>query len=187
MPSPSAIAYGKTHRTASVRRIAAIWVWLALGLVPAFADGATLRRAIADAVTAFETARPALGSVVAGVDVARYGAALIERRVGSGSVDYVLSGADDPGCARFAAYVAPVDGSASRFVFVCPRFFSPGADALRRLTILHELVHVVSDADECRAMAFAAAIEQASTGRFTAVDTYWRRNGCETSRFSLPL
>ena len=73
-----------------------------------------------------------------------------------------------------------------RFVFVCPTFFSSGADSLRRLTILHELVHVVSDADECRAMAFAAAVEQAALGRFTAVDTYWQRNGCAGSRYALP-
>ncbi len=169
-----------------MRRVVAIGFWLALALMPAFGDSAMLRRAVADAILAFERARPALGSVLAGVDVARYGAALVERRVGSGRVNYVLSVESDPGCARFAAYVAPVEGAAGRFVFVCPTFFSSGADSLRRLTILHELVHVVSDADECRAMAFAAAVEQAALGRFTAVHAYWQRNGCAGSRYSLP-
>jgi hypothetical protein len=161
----------------------ALAAWLAMAGL-ALADGATLRRAIADAADAFLRAAPTLGTSVAGVDVARYGTALVDGTLAGTPIEYVFSGADDPGCSRFAAYVVPI--GQQRGVHLCPRFFSPGADGLRRLTILHELVHVVSDTNECRAMAFAAAVEQAALGRFTPVEAYWQRNGCAASAFSLP-
>ena len=69
---------------------------------------------------------------------------------------------------------------------VCPRFFTPGADELRELTILHEMVHVVAGTNECQAMAFAARVQHAATGRFTPVDGYWRASGCESSQYRLP-
>jgi hypothetical protein len=89
-------------------------------------------------------------------------------------------------CQRFAAYVRlpPEDGKVE-LVF-CPQFVNEGTPALRRLTILHEMVHVVAGPDECRAMAFAAHIENLATGGFTPVDPYWRANNCADSGFNLP-
>ena len=59
-------------------------------------------------------------------------------------------------------------------------------DALRTLTILHELVHVVAGPNECRAMAFAARIENLASGHFTDVSRYWQANSCNNSGFRLP-
>lgn len=157
-------------------------VGLAIALLaadPAWAQSDLLARAISDARDAFAAARPALGTRYAGVDVEAFAQAL------SGGVDYVLADASNPDCGRFAAYVVPVDGGGLT-VFICPRFFMPGAEALRRLTILHELVHAVADADECRAMAFAGAVERYGTGRATRVDSYWQRHDCAESPFTLP-
>ena len=69
---------------------------------------------------------------------------------------------------------------------LCPQFFSDGADALRVLTVLHEMVHAVAGPDECQAMAFAARVEHAATGQFTPVDAYWQASGCEGSAYRLP-
>jgi hypothetical protein len=69
---------------------------------------------------------------------------------------------------------------------LCPQFSEEGSRELRRLTVLHEMVHVVAGPDECRAMAFAARIEHLATGSFTPVDRYWQANGCDRSGFGLP-
>jgi hypothetical protein len=166
---------------------------LALTAGPALAqEQARLDRAIDGAIALFEQARPALSGDEMGVDVAAYRDALTLQQFGSSHwggtvrVDLVIRDTTEGSCARFAAFarIPPEDG-AVRLVF-CPQFFADGADDLRRLTVLHEMVHVVAGGDECQAMAFAARIEQAATGRFTPVDAYWRASGCEGSGYRLP-
>ncbi len=140
--------------------------------------GSALDRAIA----LFEAAMPGLPPALHGVDRDQYRAALT---LGKGVA--LVTGLDPADrCERFAAYaLLPAQDGVVRLVF-CPRFFSDGTDELRAMTVLHEMVHVVAGPDECRAMAFAAAIEQRATGRYTPVDSYWRANTCDTSGFSLP-
>lgn len=158
--------------------------------LPARADPVTA--AFNDANAAFAAARAQLPDEVAGVDVAAYGEVLAGGRFASrhwgGTIALELHESADAGgtCSRFAAFVSlpPSDGSVR--LTLCPQFSAGGTPALRRLTILHEMVHVVAGPDECRAMEFAARIEQLATGQFTPVDRYWQANGCDTSGFSLP-
>ena len=165
---------------------------LTLLATPALAqDRAMLDEAFDAAIATFERALPRLDATP-GVDVAAYRDALTARRFqselwdGSVTLDLVMRETPDGSCARFAAFVLiPPEHGSVRLV-LCPQFFTPGADALRELTVLHEMVHVVAGADECRAMAFAAGIEQAAKGAFTPVDAYWRASGCEGSGFRLP-
>ena len=168
-------------------------VFLLLGnFSPAHAQQVTLAQdALEAAVDMFESALPALPPSMFGVDLATYQDALSRQRFLSpewGDIIISVSRTDeaDGSCRRFAAYteIPPRNGTVR--LVLCPQFFSPGADGLRRLTILHEVVHAVAGPDECRAMAFAAAVEHAATGRFTAVDRYWQANGCPRSPFSLP-
>lgn len=151
-----------------------------------------INAAFAAAIDSFEQARPSLGRETMGVDVAAYRDALTLQRFESRfwgvavGVDLANLPASDSACRRFAAFVRiPPDAGRVR-LGVCPQFFTPGADDLRVLTILHEMVHVVAGPDECRAMAFAARIEQLATGTFTPVDRYWRANGCLGSAYQLP-
>ena len=146
------------------------------------AQGAEPVRSVNRAIALFEAAAPRLGASRDDVDIAAYRAALT---LGEGVA--LVKDADPAGrCDSFAAYtVLPAQNGVVQLVF-CPRFFSSGTDALRTLTVLHEMVHVVAGPDECRAMAFAAAVEQAATGTHTPVEPYWQANGCEGSRFSLP-
>ena len=138
--------------------------------------------AINRAIELFEAASPQLPARLHGVDREQYRAALT---LGQG-VALVTDSDPADRCSRFAAYtLLPAQNGVVRMVF-CPRFFSDGTDALRALTVLHEMVHVVAGHDECRAMAFAAAIEQGAVARFTPVDAYWQANTCGNSGFSLP-
>jgi hypothetical protein len=169
---------------------------LIAALLPAVPAGAQshelLARAHADAVASFERARRQFGDTLFEVDLGAYRDALVRRRFNSAywggriAVDFVIDDAATGSCARFAAFVRlpPRDGRLA--LVLCPQFFSPDADGLRRLTMLHEMVHVVAGPDECRAMAFAAAIEQAAHGYFTPVDAYWRAHGCAASGYRLP-
>lgn len=165
-------------------------VFLLSTLMPARAD--VVDAAFDRAISQFETARPNLPGELFGVDVAAYRAALTFRQFTSshwgGTITMrVENGSEaNTSCARFAAFVGlpPKEGQVR--LVLCPQFSTPGADDLRTLTVLHELVHVVAGPNECRAMAFAAHIEQAATGRFTDVSSYWRANGCEGSSFRLP-
>ena len=151
-----------------------------------------LNTALGGAVDRFERALPALGGTEMGVDVAAYRDALTLQRFSSerwgGTVAVAIEtqeGESGP-CAQYAAFtrVPPADGVVP--LVLCPGFFAPGADDLRTLTLLHEMVHAVAGADECQAMAFAARIEQLATGRWTPVDAYWQASGCAGSRYSLP-
>ena len=170
--------------------------WLALFLLvlfsfaPARAD--VVDGAFDHAIAQFERALPQLPKRLFGVDVATYRAALTFRKFtgdhwgGTTSLSVENGSEAEASCARYAAFVRlpPSNGRVS--LVLCPQFSTPGADALRRLTILHELVHVVAGPDECRAMAFAARVEQAATGSFTDVGNYWRANNCSGSGFALP-
>lgn len=166
---------------------------LALFNSPALAQQqAMLDQALDHAVATFETALPHLASSEAGVDVAAYRDALSLQRFvsahwgGTVMVDLVTRETRTGSCSRFAAFVRiPPENGVVRLV-LCPQFFSSNAGALRELTMLHEMVHVVAGPDECRAMAFAARVEQAAKGRFTPVDTYWQASGCAGSGYSLP-
>lgn len=172
--------------------------WLALGAAwcaatPAMADdGALLEQALTRATASFEAALPRLGAIEFGVDIGAYRDALTLGRFDSAlwggtiSVDTVIRDAASGSCRRFAAFVRipPENGVAS--LVLCPQFFTPGADALRELTILHEMVHVVAGRDECQAMAFAAQVEMAAKGNFTPVEAYWQASGCAGSEFDLP-
>jgi hypothetical protein len=164
-------------------------------LVPALAhadDNALLERALAGATATFEAALPHLDTSEFGVDVAAYRDALTLGQFASGHwggavrVATAIRDSATGSCARYAAFVRipPENGSVS--LVLCPEFFAAGADDLRELTVLHEMVHVVAGGDECQAMAFAARVQQAATGRFTPVDAYWQASGCEGSEFRLP-
>jgi hypothetical protein len=144
------------------------------------------------AIAAFERALPRLPASLMGVDVAAYRDALTLRRFASAhwggvvTLEVELRAEAGGSCRRYAAFVRiPPENGRARLV-ICPEFLTPGTEALRALTILHELVHVVAGPDECRAMAFAARVELLATGRFTPVDGYWRANGCDSSAFRLP-
>lgn len=156
---------------------------------PARAD--SVQTAFNDSIAAFEQARPELGTTRFGVDIAAYRDALTLGRFASshwgGSLAVALeTGGSGSGCARFAAYVPLPPQNGVVPLVICRQFSEEGTAALRRLTILHEMVHVVAGPDECRAMAFAAEVEVLATGRFTPVERYWQTNGCEGSAFSLP-
>lgn len=161
---------------------------LGLSITPARAD--PLQGALNAAIAAFEQARPAMVAESFGVDLVAYGDALTLGRFRQGRDDVVLAleqgAAEDRSCARFAAFVRLPARNGEIALVVCPQFSREGTPALRRLTILHEMVHVVAGADECRAMAFAARVEELATGSYTDVGRYWRANGCESSAFSLP-
>lgn len=172
--------------------------WLALALAICIAtpsqanDGALLDKALDGALATFERALPQLDSSEFGVDVAAYRDALslqkFQSRHWGGAVSLELQTRDEASgsCSSFAAFVRiPPENGAVRLV-LCPQFFTPGADRLRELTMLHEVVHVVAGADECRAMAFAARVQMAATGTFTPVDAYWRSSGCVGSEYNLP-
>lgn len=143
-------------------------------------------------MAAFSAAKAGLPAEQAGVDVVAYGQALSSGRFvsahwgGEVLLDLHESADNDGSCARYAAYVQlpPRDGVVR--LTLCPQFSEEGSRELRRLTVLHEMVHVVAGPDECRAMAFAARIEHLATGSFTPVDRYWQANGCDRSDFSLP-
>lgn len=176
-----------------LRRIIAILAILVLTAGPGLArDRAVLDRALDGAIATFERALPRLNAVEMGVDVAAYRDALTLQRFSSAhwggdvTLDIDIREQAEGSCGRFAAFVVvPPDNGVVRLV-LCPQFFSQGADALRELTILHEMVHAVAGRDECQAMAFAARVEQAATGTFTPVDPYWRASGCGRSAYRLP-
>ncbi|WP_354064907.1 hypothetical protein [Devosia sp. 2618] len=155
-------------------------------------DSVVLERAISNALDTFEMAYPKLGLTEMGVEVAAYREALAFQHFqsrhwgGNVSVKTAIRDSATGSCSRFAAFVQlPPDKGAVNLV-LCPQFFSPNADALRELTILHEMVHVVAGPNECQAMAFAARIQQVATGQHTRVEPYWKSSGCEGSGFSLP-
>ncbi len=160
---------------------------------PALAqEQAMLDRALDTAIATFEAAHPHLAPGEMGVDVAAYRDALTLQRFASAhwggtvTVDIAIRETRTGSCTRFAAFIRiPPENGTVRLV-LCPQFFSDGADDLRVLTLLHEMVHAVAGPDECRAMAFAARVEQAAAGRFTPVDAYWQANGCADSGYKLP-
>ncbi len=172
-----------------------LFVSILLGLLLAFAANPAradaVQSAFNDAIVAFGQARPQLGTTRFGVDIAAYRDALTlgqftSAHWGGGLAVAVETGGTGSGCARFAAYVRlpPQDGEVA--LVICRQFSEEGTAALRRLTILHEMVHVVAGADECRAMAFAAEVEKLATGAFTPVERYWQANGCERSGYAMP-
>lgn len=167
-----------------------ILVFLSSGAVMA-QQQAMLDRAFATARQTFIAALPGMKASVFGVDIEAYGNALLNKRFtaldGVGEVRVRTETGDGAGsCSRFAAFVRIPAKDGAVTLVLCPQFFTPGAEDLRTLTILHEMVHVVAGPDECRAMALAALIEQRAFGRFTPVDGYWQASGCAGSRFSLP-
>ncbi|ODT48235.1 hypothetical protein [Devosia sp. 63-57] len=167
-------------------------VALSLCLSSAVLAQSATERAFDAAIAQTEAALPQLGAEAFGVDVKAYRDALSLRRFtsrhwgGEITVAVVSESKESGSCARYAAYVRlPPERGAVRLV-LCPQFSTPGADDLRRLTILHEMVHVVAGSNECQAMAFAALIEQLATGSFTPVTRYWEANGCAGSGYALP-
>ncbi|UJW84470.1 hypothetical protein [Devosia sp. SL43] len=165
----------------------------ALMAAPTLADDAALLdRALTRATATFEAALPQLGASEFGVDVAAYRDALTLGQFssrhwgGTVSVETAIRDEATGSCGRYAAFVRipPENGVVS--LVLCPQFFTDGADGLRELTILHEMVHVVAGSDECQAMAFAARVQEAVTGTFTPVSAYWEANGCAGTGYSLP-
>jgi len=169
---------------ALLRHLLAV-VLVCLGTAQVAAEPA-LDNALRAAREVFNRAAPALSGTIMGVDTASYAAALLRQQTPDGALQFVIETNENGSCRKFAAYVGRVDGTADTFLFLCPQFFMPGADALRVTTILHELVHVVAGPDECRAMAYAAHLEMLANGRFQPVEAYWQRNGCASSRYRLP-
>lgn len=175
-----------------LRRVAALGLAFALACGAASASDLLVEQALTDATASFEKALPGLGATVFDVDVAAYRDALGLQQFRSSywggriSLDIERRAEATGSCKQFAAFVRiPPENSAVKLV-LCPQFFSPGADALRELTVLHEMVHVVAGRDECQAMAFAAKVQMAATGTFTPVDAYWQASGCAGSRYTLP-
>ena len=155
------------------------------------AQAAVVDTAFDRAIAQFERALPKLPSELFDVDVATYRDALTLRNFSSRywgeTVQLkIREGSADASCNRFAAFVRYPPENGAMSLILCPQFSTEGADGLRSLTILHELVHVVAGPDECRAMAFAAHIEQLATGTFTPVERYWQANNCAGSGFKLP-
>lgn len=152
----------------------------------------TVSVALSDVVAAYSRAAPHLSAVSHGVDVAAYRDALLTGRFTSPhwgqplQLDLQQTASADGSCGRFAAYVRLPPRNDEVVLVLCPQFVDEGTPELRRLTILHEMVHVVAGPDECRAMAFAAQVENLAEGRFTPVDRYWQANNCANSGFSLP-
>ncbi|MDB5535377.1 MAG: hypothetical protein JWP26_301 [Devosia sp.] len=163
------------------------------GLAPVQAGQEDLvENALRAAARTFERALPQLDAVTMGVPTQEYHDALVQRRFASSlwatalDVQLVTNESEQGLCAGFAAYVTPAIQQGAVSLVICPRFFSPGADALRETTILHEMVHVVAGTDECQAMAFTARIQKLATGSFQPVSEYWTRNKCNASRYRLP-
>jgi hypothetical protein len=171
-------------------RLALLLVAVAFACVaPARAD--VVDDAFLSAFETFEAAHRGLGAALFDVDTAAYRDALSLQTYSSPfwgealRLD-IVRGAAEGACAQFAAYVSLPPQAGAVPLVVCPQFVNSGTPALRTLTVLHEVVHAVAGPDECRAMAFAAHVEQRATGRFTPVDRYWQANNCDASRFSLP-
>lgn len=166
---------------------------LAFSIIPVHAgDPGLLNAAFDRATRTFERALPQLPRELFGVDVAQYHDGLKRLRFastrwgGTVRVEREIRPEASGSCGRFAAFVrVPPQDGAVRLV-LCPQFFTPRADSLRELTILHEMVHVVAGTDECQAMAFAAAVQQAATGAFTPVTAYWRSSKCAGTDYNLP-
>lgn len=163
-------------------------------LVPAARadEQALLEQALATARAQAERALPRLDGSQFGVDLAAYAAALrlepFSSAVWGGQtrVELQIRGEASGSCSRYAAFVRMPPENGVVLLVLCPQFFTPGADALRVLTILHEMVHVVAGRDECQAMAFAAEVEALATGAATPVDAYWTASNCAQSPYSLP-
>lgn len=168
----------------------ALLILALFSLSPARADVADA--AFVRAIDQFERAVPHLPAELFGVDVAAYRDALTFRNFSSrhwgGTIRLKIDnrGEATGSCSRYAAFVRLPPENGVLTLVLCPQFSTGGADALRTLTVLHELVHVVAGPDECRAMAFAAHIEKYATGHFTDVSRYWQANDCPGSGFSLP-
>lgn len=171
------------------RALALIFILLLSG--PALADPA-IEAAFKRARQAFERALPDLGTEMFGVDIRAYGRALLLLPFrsplweGEARLDVVRRDSAEGSCGSYAAFVRIPPEAGRISLTLCPEFFTPGTEALRALTILHEVVHVVAGPDECRAMALAARIEASATGSHTPVERYWQANGCAASGFSLP-
>lgn len=151
-----------------------------------------LDQAVTAAAASFARALPQLEASEFGVDTGAYGRALGLQMFHSSHWDTMLAPrlvvrqTASGSCDRYAAFVRmpPEDGAVT--LVLCPQFFTPGAERLRELTILHEMVHVVAGPDECRAMAYAARIEQLAHHRHTPVDAYWHSSKCQNGAFRLP-
>ena len=148
--------------------------------------------ALQSAARTFERAAGQLDAVSMGISKADYGDALTKGRFASSQWDATLdvrvarNDSERGLCAGFAAYVTPAIEQGAVVLTICPQFFSPGADALRETTVLHEMVHVVAGPDECRAMAYTAQIQVLASGAFQPVHDYWNKNNCDASRYRLP-
>lgn len=181
-----------TFHHQQMRLLTALALLIAIAAPAQTARADAISTALTEAIAAFKAARDRFPPALFGVEVAAYGDALTIGRFASGhwggalSVDLHESRDANGSCARYAAFVRlpPQDGVVR--LTLCPQFSDEGTAGLRRLTVLHEMVHVVAGPDECRAMAFAAHVEEAATGAFTPVDRYWQTNACEGSGFSLP-
>ena len=174
------------------RLLAAMLFFAFMQVPPAMAQQLLLDTAVEAALNTFETAWPRIGSADFGVDGTAYRDALGLHQFQSGHwggtvrVDLAIADQASGPCSRFAAYTRmPPDSGTIRLIF-CPQFFADGADTLRELTILHEMVHVVAGGDECQAMAYAARIEMLARGNYTPVAAYWQANDCDGTAFSLP-
>ena len=177
--------------TARIRILMAL-ILSCLGSAAQADDQALLERALATARVQAERALPALDGQAYGVDLAAYQAALrlapFASAVWGGQtrVDLQIRSEATGSCSRYAAFVRMPPENGTVPLVLCPQFFTPGADGLRVLTILHEMVHVVAGRDECQAMALAARIEHLATGAFTPVDAYWAASQCDRSAYALP-
>lgn len=162
-----------------------------LAPVPATDDPA-IEAAFRTAHIAFDRARPSFDGQTFGVELYSIKNALVglpfESSYWGGTLTMTVErreNAEGP-CRNYAAFVSlpPEDGAVT--LAFCPEFFTPGTEALRALTVLHELVHAVAGPDECLAMAFSARVEYLAVGQYTPVEPYWRANNCAGSGYALP-
>ncbi|MEO5806990.1 hypothetical protein [Devosia sp.] len=171
-----------------MRWILAVLALFAIMASPAQAQQSVLDRALADAARTLARAMPKLNAVELGIPMASYKKALTRRLVrfngatANAPISFVFAREGEGSCDRFVAYVRG-PGAA---MYLCPKFFSRGADAQRETTILHEMVHIVAGPDECLAMAFTARVQFVASGTFQPVAQYWAANGCPQSKYALP-
>jgi hypothetical protein len=168
-------------------------LFLAMLALPAQAQqNALLDKAIAGATRTFERALPQMGAITMGVDNSAYADALKARRFSLRPHRQCTRrhlrdrGQQQRLMRQIRRLCRPVANSDAAHLFVCPQFFTPGADLLRETTILHEMVHVVNGTDECQAMAYTAHVQMLATGSYVPVAKYWKENGCAGSRYRLP-
>lgn len=103
-------------------------------------------------------------------------------------VKYVIGTNDTPLCDTSKAYVEHEELNSRELVstlVVCPGFFTYPHMQYQAETILHELVHVVTGPDECRAFAYAYTIIYFALSEATLNERLWSHYNCDSSTYNI--